>query len=127
MKSYPDLRNIYNYLIFYYCMGEYKIYHSSRFDKELSKYDKSFQDRVDKIENQLMLNPFAGDPIDVKWFREKRIDNYRIYFIIYDDLNAVFMVAISSKKNKQEVINTIKLLLNFFRNEIKNLVNPDSI
>ena len=108
-------------------MGEYKVYHSSRFDKELSKYDKTFQSRVDKIEDQLVSNPFAGDPIDVRWFREKRIDKYRIYFIIYNDIKAVFMVAISSKKNQQEVINTIRLLFDFFKNEIENLVNRDSI
>jgi len=36
----------------------YSIYHSANFDGELSKFDKNFQDRVDKIEKQLLENPY---------------------------------------------------------------------
>jgi len=108
-------------------MGKYKIYHSERFDKELSKFDKDFYDRVDKIENQLVENPYSGTPISATWFREKRYGKYRIYYLIYEDLKAVFMVAISGKKDQQKVINTIRLLLEFFREEIKNLIDKNSI
>ncbi len=108
-------------------MKKYKVYHSERFDKELSKFDKSFQNRVDKIEDILVENPYTGSPLSVEWFREKRYGKYRIYYIIYDDLEAVFMVAISEKKDQQKVINTIRLLLDFFREEIKNLVNKKDI
>ncbi len=107
-------------------MVNYKVYRSERFDRELIKFDKSFQHRVDKIEDQISENPYTGDPISVKWFREKRYDKYRIYFIIYDDLQAVFMVAISEKKDQQKIINTIWLLLEFFRKEIENLIDKDS-
>ena len=48
---------------------EYQIYHSSRFDRELAKFDVEFQKRVDKIEDQLVENPYVGDPLNVKWFR----------------------------------------------------------
>jgi len=47
--------------------------------------------------------------------------------LVYENLQAVFMVAISEKKDQQKVINTIRLLLNFFRREIENLVDKDSI
>lgn len=103
-------------------MVSYKIYHSERFDKELSKFDKDFKERIDKIEDQLVKNPYSGDSLGVLWFREKRYKKYRIYFLIYDNLESVFMVAISEKKDQQKVINTIKLLLNFFSEEIENLV-----
>ena len=102
-------------------MKRYKVYHSPRFDKELSKFDSYFHQRLDKIENQLVINPYVGDPIDTKWFREKRIDKYRVYYLIYEDIDCVFMVAISEKKDQQRVINTVKLLLEFFRNEIENI------
>lgn len=102
-------------------MGIYKVFHSSRFDKELAKFDTSFQSRVDKIEDQLVANPYVGDPLGVKWFREKRIDKYRIYYIIYEDLMSVFMVALSEKKDQQKVINTIRFLFEFFRKEIEDL------
>ncbi len=108
-------------------MKKFKIYHSSRFDKELVKYDKNFQYRVDKIEEQLIENPYSGDPISVKWFREKRYDKYRIYYLVYDDLDAVFMIAISEKKDQQRVINTIRLLLDFLRQELKHLIDKEKL
>jgi len=101
---------------------EYKIFHSARFDRELAKFDSNFQNQVDKIENQLIKNPYVGDPLNVKWFREKKIDKYRIYYIIYDDLESVFMVAISEKKDQQKVINTIRLLFDFLRDEIEKIL-----
>ena len=108
-------------------MGRYKVYHSARFDSELSKFDKNFQDRVDKIEEQLIQNPYTGDPLGVRWFREKRYGKYRIYFIIYDDLEAVFMVAISEKKDQQKIINTVRLLFDFFRKEIENIISKEDL
>lgn len=107
-------------------MKRYKVYHSERFDKELIKFDKNFQDRVDKIEEQLVENPYAGSPLGVAWFREKRYEKYRIYYLIYEDLESVFMVAISEKKDQQKIINTIKLLLDFFREEIEKLVSDET-
>ena len=103
----------------------YKLYHSARFDKELLKFPADFQKIVDKIEDKLTENPFVGDPLGVRWFREKRIDKYRIYYIIYEDLNSVFMAAISEKKDQQKVINTIRLLFEFFRGEIERLIDKD--
>jgi len=108
-------------------MEKYKVYRSERFDKELDKYNKDFQNRVDKIEEQLAINPCAGKPLSVDWFREKRYGKYRVYYLIYKDLKAVFMVGISGKKDQQKVINTIKLLLEFFREKIEDLIKKDSI
>ena len=106
-------------------MNKYKIYHSQRFKKELLKLDRNFQDRVDKIEVELVENPYSGKPLGVKWFREKRYEKYRIYYLIYDDLKSVFMVGISDKKDQQKTINTIRLLLDFFKQELKNLVDKN--
>jgi mRNA-degrading endonuclease RelE of RelBE toxin-antitoxin system len=108
-------------------MERYKVYHSRRFDNDLSKFDLNFQENIDKIEDQLIENPYAGNPLNVKWFREKRIEKNRIYYLVYDDLKSILMVAISGKKNQQKVINTIKLLLSFFRNEIEKLVNEEDL
>ena len=108
-------------------MKKFKVYHSLKFDAQLSKLHQDFQKKVDKIEDQLVENPYIGDAISVKWFREKRIENFRVYYLIYEDLNSVFMVAISGKKDQQKIINTIKLLLNFFKDELKNLIDKDDI
>ena len=60
-------------------MGKYAVYHSGRFDRELSKFDADFQNHVDKIDEQLKENPYLGKPLDAKWFREKKHGKYRIY------------------------------------------------
>ncbi|MEK6906357.1 MAG: hypothetical protein AABW81_01910 [Nanoarchaeota archaeon] len=41
-------------------------------------------------------------------------------------MRAIYIVAISSKKNQQKVINTIKLFLDFFREEIEKLVGENN-
>ncbi len=101
------------------------MYHSARFDKELRKFDSIFKEEVDKIEEHLKENPYVGDPLNVKWFREKRIGKYRVYYLIYDDLNSVFMVGVSEKKDQQKVINTIRLLFEFFRVELEKLIRKE--
>ena len=100
----------------------FKIFHSSTFDKNLEGFPDGFKEWVDKMEDQLVENPYVGDQIRVPWFREKKKDKFRIYYLIYNDLKAVYMVGISAKKDQQRVINTIWLLLDFFQEEIQNLV-----
>src|SRR3990167_566037 len=103
-------------------MKEYKVFRSIAFQEEITKYDKSIQDRVDKIEDKLMFNSKYGNPLGTEWFRESRFENYRIYFLVYEDLSAIYIVAISEKRDQQKTINTIKIFLEFFREEIEKLV-----
>ncbi len=108
-------------------MKKYKVFRSVSFQKEIIKYDKNIQDRVDKIEDNLEFNPKYGNPLGTEWFRESRFENYRIYYLVYEDLGAIFIVAISGKKEQQKTINTIKLFLEFFRLEIEKLVREDNL
>lgn len=100
----------------------YAVYHARTFDKELEKMPKDFAQWVDKIEDQLMINPYVGDQIRVPWFREKKKDKFRVYYLIYDEAKAVYIVGLSAKKDQQAVINTIWLLLDQFKEEIENLL-----
>ena len=107
-------------------MKKYEVFRSVSFKEEIAKYDKSIQDRVDKIEDKLMYNPEYGNPLGTKWFRESRFENYRVYYLIYEDLQSIYMVAISNKKDQQKTINTIRLFLEFFREEIEKIVKEDN-
>ena len=108
-------------------MKKYKVFRSAGFQEEIAKYDKNIQDRVDKIEDKLMYNPKYGNPLGTEWFRESRFENYRIYYLIYADLDAIYLVAISSKKDQQKIINTIRLFLEFFREEIEKVVKQNNL
>ncbi len=104
----------------------YKVYHSETFDKQLKKYPKEFHDWLEKIEDQLEEKPsHVGDRLRVPWFREKKHDKFRVYYLIYEDFEAVYLVAISDKKDQQRTINTVFLLLDNFEKEIKELVKND--
>ncbi len=73
-----------------------------------------------------MYNSKYGNPLGTEWFRETRFENYRIYYLIYEDLNAIYIVAISGKKDQQKTINTIRLFLEFFREEIEKTVRENN-
>ncbi len=83
---------------------------------------KDFREWVGKIEDQLVENPYVGDQIRVPWFREKKKEKYRVYYLIYDEFKVVYVVGISAKKDQQMVINTIWLLVDQFKDEIRNLI-----
>ncbi len=104
-------------------MNKFSLYHSATFDRKLAKFNFDFQNQVDNIGDKLIINPYLGKPLGIKWFREKKIDKYRIYYLIYEDLKSIFMITISEKKDQQKTINTIKLLFNVFRIELKDIVN----
>jgi len=105
-------------------MGNYKLYHSKTFDKKLEDFDPAFHEWLDNIENQLIENPYVGKPLGVTWFREKKYGKFRVYYLIYDNVKSVYMVAISEKKDQQRVINSIRMLLDFYKKEIENFVKP---
>ena len=103
-------------------MGEYKIFHSNTFDRKLGEFGADFHKWLDKIEDQLSENPYTGDPLGARWFREKKHNGFRVYYLVYENVKSVYMVGISGKKDQQKVINTIRLLLEFYRKEIEELV-----
>ena len=102
---------------------KYKIYTTEEFDRDYKRLDQSLKIQIDKEIEKLETNPYASKPLNYLFFREKKVRNYRVYFLIYDDLVIVFVIAISDKKNQQRTINTIKSLIPFYKEEIKKRVN----
>ena len=98
------------------------VFRTPIFDTKLGDFSYDFKEQVEKIEDQLKINPYAGKPLGTKWFREKKISNYRVYYLIYEDLKAVYIITLSGKKDQQKTINTIRLFLNKYREEIEKLV-----
>ena len=101
----------------------YRILTTKEFDKDFEKLDKSLQIQIEKAITQLETNPFTGKPLGYNFFREKKVKNYRIYYLIYEENVIVFVVAISSKKDQQEAIDKIRNLIPFYREEIKRKLN----
>jgi mRNA-degrading endonuclease RelE of RelBE toxin-antitoxin system len=85
----------------------YAVYVLEVFDKEMNKLSPDYSLQIEKIFLQLKENPYVGDAIRYKFFREKRIKEKRVYYLVYDDLKIVLMVAIGGKKAQQETIDKI--------------------
>ena len=85
----------------------YAIYTTKSFDKEITKLSQNDRKRIQKIFLQLKENPYVGNQLQYRHLREKRIKEKRVYYLVYDDLQAVLVVAISGKKYQQTTINYI--------------------
>lgn len=104
-------------------MKGYEIYTTEEFDKDFNKLDKSIKEQIEKEIEQLQTNPYVGKPLGYKFFREKKIKNYRIYYLIYEEYVVVFVVALGGKKEQQRDIDIIKHLIPFYKEEIKKKLN----
>jgi len=101
----------------------YAVYALNVFDKEMSKLSSDYRQKIEKIFLQLKDNPYAGDQIRYRFFREKRIKEKRIYYLVYDDLRVVLLVAISGKKAQKETIEKIVSYFKEYRNYAEKLSN----
>lgn len=83
--------------------------------QEIAKWPKDYQDIAEKIPLQLRENPFAGNPLGYPFLREKRVREKRVYYLVYEDLHLVLLIATSRKKDQQATINHLKRDLDLFR------------
>ncbi len=105
----------------------YAVYTTESFEKEIETLSESEKKIIKKIFLQLKENPYVGDSIKYRFFREKRLREKRIYYLVYDNLSAVLIVAFGSKKVQQETIDEIIKELPEFKKYMKKLLgNKDN-
>ena len=100
----------------------YAVYITKNFEKEISKLSKFETNKIKKIFLKLKKNPYTGNPIKYKFFREKRIKEKRIYYLIYEDLSAILIVAFGGKREQQQTIDKIIKYLPEFEKYINSLL-----
>lgn len=93
----------------------FKVIGTDTYLDEISKWTKADFEAAEKIPQKLSTNPYSGDPLGYRFFREHRVKEKRVYYLIYDDLKLVLLVATSGKKDQQPKINYIKHHLDDFR------------
>jgi mRNA-degrading endonuclease RelE of RelBE toxin-antitoxin system len=101
----------------------YQVFTTDEFDKKYKKLDKQLQRQIAKEIDQLEENPFVGKQLSYPFFREKKVKNYRIYYLIYEEHVVVFVITISTKKDQQHEIDKIKSLIPYYQEEIKKKLN----
>lgn len=87
----------------------FKIYTTEEFDKDFIKLSNQEQNRVTKILTQLKeQGADVGKPLSgLSFFREKKFNGKRIYYLVYKNYFIILVIAISDKKAQQATINRI--------------------
>src|SRR3989344_2644094 len=100
----------------------YNLFRSTEYKELCSKLDNAEQQHIRNIEDELKMNPYTGKPLGFKFLREKRLlGGKRVIFLIYDEANVCFCIAITTKKNQSRVIRFIKSNLKLYREAFKKL------
>lgn len=93
----------------------FKVVGTDTYLKEISRWSKSEIESAQKIPLQLAGNPFVGKLLSYPFLREKRIKEKRVYYLVYNDLMLILLVATSAKKDQQKTIDSIKENLKDYR------------
>lgn len=93
----------------------YKVIGTNTYLKEIDKWPKDYRDIAGKIPQKLKENPLLGNQLSYPFLRERRVREKRVYYLVYEDLKLVLLVAASGKKDQQTTINHIKDNLKEFR------------
>ena len=88
-------------------MSNYTIYATETFKKLLSNLEISEKIWIEKIKKKLEEN-VTGKPLGFEWFREKKYENKRLYFLVDEENRKILLVSFASKKEQQKIIDFIK-------------------
>lgn len=105
----------------------FRIFTTKEFDEDFDNLDGSEKIRVEKFLNQLEeKGADVGKPLSMPFFREKRFDGKRVYFLFYENFATILMVAISNKKAQQSTINRILEDLNEYKEHVIHLLRKSN-
>ena len=100
----------------------YRAFRGNWYEKKLKKLSTKEQEIVQQFEQDVKQNPYQGSPLGYTFFREKRINGKRMYYLIYDSHKVVFLITISDKKAQQDVIDVVKANLDVYKEQIEKIL-----
>ena len=93
----------------------FKVIGTNTYLRELQQWPKHDYDAAEKIPKKLAENPYVGKQLSYPFLREKKVGGRRIYYLVYEDLKLVLLVATSGKRDQQVTIDHIRENLKEFR------------
>jgi len=99
----------------------FRIFRADWYEKKLNKLNNPEQERIFKFEQQLKIEPYSGKPLGYVFFREKKFQDKRLIFLVYQEHQAVFLITITNKKAQQHEIDLIKSHLDEYKHTIDKL------
>ncbi len=84
----------------------YKVFITGPCSDAYEKSDYREQLWFDKIKEGLKIS-VTGDILRVRWFREKKFEGKRLYFIIDDFSQRILLIAFARKKDQERIIDEV--------------------
>lgn len=84
-----------------------EIYETETFTKLYDAAEKTEQVWMNKIKDQLQQSLLTGKPLQFSWFREKKLGNKRLFYIVNEGSHKGVLVAFGDKKEQQRIIDHI--------------------
>ena len=90
----------------------YHLIQTDTYKEDYAYSDIQNQQRATRFCDQLELNPLqVGKPLGFKWFREKKFNGNRLYYLVYEEWQAVLLVGMSTKKDQSNTISKIRSMI----------------
>ncbi|MFT7616335.1 MAG: mRNA-degrading endonuclease RelE of RelBE toxin-antitoxin system [Candidatus Woesearchaeota archaeon] len=97
-------------------MNTYRVYVFPTVHKNLHKFlSPNEKEEFWKLISILEKGQIVGKILTYHFFREKKIGNKRIYYLIYREYHIVLIVNVSAKKAQQKIIDEVKKTLPEFK------------
>ncbi len=105
----------------------FRILTTAEFDIDFINLDNSEQLRAKKKRELLKAQGHVtGDPLaGLSFFREKRLNGKRIYYVVYQQYAAILLLAISDKKTQQATINRILINLTNYQQYVEETLEKN--
>lgn len=102
----------------------FRVFKTEWFEKKFGKLDKSLQKRMEKFVPQLEEKGEAvGKPLSgLPYFREKKFDGYRLYYLVYPSVSVILVVDVSDKKAQEKTIYEIIINLAQYQHYVYDVI-----
>ena len=87
-------------------MGNYEVFATDTYKKVYSALDGSEKQWIDKTKENLKENP-TGKILQFQWFREKKFNNKRLFYLIDEENKKILFVGFATKKEQQKIIDFV--------------------
>lgn len=87
----------------------YEIYETETFTNIFESLTEKERGWIRKMKEQIKINPRTGKALHFDWFREKKLDDKRLYFIFSTKNPRALLISFASKKEQQKIIDYIVL------------------
>lgn len=110
-------------------MSNYTVISSILFREEYEKLAEFEKERIDRFLCQLAeKGDLVGKPLSGRhFFREKKYNGNRMYFLVYKEWKAILVAAIGQKKVQDEIIAKITRELPYYHEFVRNALKEQGL